>query len=90
MEDGRQRSSILYSQFSVLLLHPVNIFAKLGLKAFDVKTEHAVHAELAQLARIAGAQRVFLIGREIVFAHYSFKVFQRSLINRLVHFQIEE
>src|SRR6266536_486959 len=42
--------------------------------------------KLRQLARIAGAQRVFLFGREIIVAHHLFKILQRSLINRLVHF----
>lgn len=71
---------------TALFLHPVNILTKLWLEAFDVQAEHTVDAKLAQLARIAGAQRVFLFGREIIVAHHLFKILQRSLINRLVHF----
>src|SRR5690606_1024981 len=38
-----------------LLLRPVDVVAKFGIEPLDVKTQHAVHAELTELARIARA-----------------------------------
>jgi hypothetical protein len=73
-----------------LFLLPVNIVAELRLKPLDVKAEHAVDAELAKFARIAGAERVFLLAAEIVAAHDLFKILERSLIDGFVDFEIEE
>ena len=57
-----------------LLLLPVNVVAKLGVETFDIEAKHAVHAQLAQLSRISGSERLFFFRGEIVFRHYGFEI----------------
>jgi hypothetical protein len=57
-----------------LFLLPVNVIAKLGMETFDVKTKHAVHAQLAQFSRISSSEGRFFLFGEIVFPHYGFEI----------------
>ena len=73
-----------------LFLLPVDVIPKLGMETFDIEAKHAVHAQLAQLSRISGSERVFFLAAQIVFAHYGLEI-RLSLLNpRLVHFEVKE
>jgi hypothetical protein len=69
-----------------LLLRPINIVAKFRIESFNVEAKHAVNPELAQFTRIACAQGIFFLWGKLIAVHDGFEVFQRSLIDRLVHF----
>jgi hypothetical protein len=73
-----------------LLLRPIDVVAKLRVKTFYIETQHAVHAQLAQLSRISGSEGLFFFRGEIVLCHDGFEIRQRSLNARLIHFQIKE
>ena len=65
---------LAYKVSLISLLLPVDVIAKLGMETFDVKTKHAVHAQLAQFSRISGSEGRFFFFGEIVFPHYGFEI----------------
>jgi hypothetical protein len=72
------------------LLRPVDVIAEFGLQAFDVEAEHPVHAQLPQLARITGFERVSFFRGEIVSVHHGFEVLKGFLETSFVHLKIEK
>jgi hypothetical protein len=57
-----------------LFLGPVDVVAELGMKTLYVKAKHPVHAQLAQLSRVAGSEGIFLFVAQVVFAHHGFEI----------------
>jgi len=73
-----------------LLLLPVDIVTKFWLQPFDVKTKHPVHAELAELSRVALSERGFFLGRELVIGHDRFEIRERLFVDGFFHLEIEQ
>ena len=73
-----------------LFLLPVDVIPKLGMETFDVEAKHAVHAQLAQLSRISGSERVFFLAARSYSPVRKLEI-RLSLLNpRLVRFEVKE